>query len=55
MHIMKSELQHRDRYEVASKIPSTRASKTVLAVFIVVIIAVLIILFNIADLLFPIV
>ncbi len=55
MHIMKSELQHRDRYEVADKIPSTRASKRVLAVFIVVIIAVLIILFSIVDSLFPVI
>ena len=54
-NIMKSELQHRDRYEVADKMPSTRASKTVLAVFIVVIIAVLIIIFSIADSLFPVV
>ena len=52
---MKSELQHRDRYEVANKIPSTRASKTVLAGFIVVIIWVLIIIFSIVDLLLPVV
>ena len=55
MHIMKSELQHRDRYEVADKMPSTRASKTVLAIFIVVIIAVLIILFSIVDSWLPVV
>ena len=52
---MKSELQHRDRYEVADKIPSTRASKRVLAVFIVAIIWILIIIFNIVDLLLPVV
>ena len=52
---MKNELQHRDRYEVADKIPSTKASKRVLAVFIVVIIAALIILFSIADSCFPVV
>ena len=51
---MKSELQHRDRYEVAYKIPSTRNKKRVLVLFIVMVIVIWIIIFGIIDVLFPI-
>ncbi len=51
---MKSVLQHRVRYDQTEK-TNTKPSKRLLAAFIAVIIAALIVLFNVADSLFPVV